>query len=260
MSIVQSDIKIYGCSLGVPENDTSPMGGSVDSSVRLNFDNNVLANVPATSGDGKLQYVGTNNADEGVTVTVYGRTPAGIIFSEEKDLSTSGVVVEGEDTFERIMRVVSEPHSYDVVIRDSVGNIIVNMESGVNEVVRPFYNITSNPDAARTFYSKGFISNTHNLLALLDVVVSESEDPEGNITFALGNVLDSDETTDNRLTAPTGVGSDGFSSDPKTFTDNFGDDNLEAGVNAPFYLKLDLEANHAATKTHYEITVDGQSI
>ena len=261
MPITSSDIKIYAGDSGIPENSGDPCGGAMSTATRLIFGDAALANAPAASGgDGTFSCNSTNNADNGVTVTVYGRNPAGSLINEAETLGNSGVAVDGASVFERIMKVTAEAHNYDIEIKDSAGNEILTMESGVTTVIRPFYNISSDVSSAKTYYSKCFVYNNHGSLSLLSAYVNESADPLNKLTFALGSAFDDSEVVANRTTAPTGTGAGGFSSASKTLLANAGSADLGAGTGIACWLKLDLDAGDSPQKSTYTLSINGETI
>lgn len=261
MPITSNDIKIYAGDSGVPENATDPCGGALDTTTRLVFGDADLVNNPAASGgDGTFQCHGTNNADSGVSITVYGRNAAGSLINEVETILDSGTNVPGSSVFERIMKIVADSHDYDIVIEDSDSNEILTMESGVTTVIRPFYNVSSELSVSKTFYSKAFVYNNHGSLSLLSASIVESADPLGKVTFAVGSSFDDPEFIANRTTGPTGTGVDGFSSSAKSLLDNVGSSDLGAGTGIPVWLKLDLDAGDTAQKSTYTISISGQTV
>lgn len=261
MSIVASDIVIYGAS-SQAENDSDAHGGAISTAVRYIFADAALANAPAASGgDGTLRYNSTNDGDSSVDVTVTGRNAGGSIVSETKTLGNSGVVVTGEQVFERIMKVVADAHNFDVEVKDSSANPVLTMESGVTTVRRPFYNASSDPNAEKTYYEKVFVKNTNSTLNLLGATfIDGGGDSNNYITFAIANSVNDTESLANRLAAPTGTGAGGFSAATKTLDDNAGTADLVAGAAVGVWLKMTLNANSAAQKDVYQLNVSGSTI
>jgi len=260
MSILSNEIKIYAAS-GTPEDDTTLAGGSIDLTTRMIFDDYVLANTPGTSGDGSLRYSSTNNADSGKQIVAYGRATNGSLINETGTLGNSGVLATGTKVFERILKVTAPAHDYDIQIQDSTGNIVLTMESGIQEVRRPFYNVSSSPTEAKIYYDKFFIKNTNATLSLLNAsIIENSGGIASSITFALSNVINDSDTFTNRLTQPTVTGVDGFSSTTKSLLTNVGVSDLEPGSGIGCYLCLSLPSGTAASKSFYSISISGESI
>jgi hypothetical protein len=130
------------------------------------------------------------------------------------------------------------------------------LESGVLTLRRPFYNVSSDVvgGSARNFYEKVFLKNTNASLALLSAQISESADPSANLTFALADAQNDEETTADRQTIPTAVTA--FDGNAK----NVPNTNLSAGSGIGVWLNLALDAGEAAAKTTYTMGVQGNSI
>lgn len=260
MSVIASDIKVYAAS-GTPEDDSTLAGGPINLTTRVLFDDVSLANVPsAEGGDGTLRYTSTNNGDSGVSVVAYGRNTAGSLVQETGVLGNSGVLTTGTQVFERILKVTSEAHDYDVQVQDSDANVILTMESGITTVRRPFYNVSSSPSEDKVYYDKVFVKNCNESLALLNVSIIESADPSTFIEYALSDEINDSDTFTNRLTQPTATGAGGFSSTTKTLLANAGTSDLGPGSGIGCYLSLSLPSGQAAAKTYYTMQISGESI
>jgi hypothetical protein len=260
MSVTSSDIKIYTAS-GTPEDDTTLAGGQIDLTTQMIFDSYELANIPATSGNGTLRYSSTNNADSGKQIVAYGRKVNGSLVNETGTLENSGILATGTQVFERILKVTAPAHNYNILVQDSTGNTILTMESGIQEVRRPFYNVSSSPTEAKTYYDKFFIKNTNATLSLLNAsIIENSGGVASSITFSLSNSINDSDTFTNRLTQPTATGADGFSSTAKTLLTNVGVSDLEPGSGIGCYLCLSLPSGTAASKSFYSISISGESI
>lgn len=264
MSVTSSDLKFY-MAASHPSGDAGTVGGAIDTTVRCLFDDATLANAPnASGGDGTLRYKSTNNADNGTTVTIYGRNAAGSLVSEAKNLGNSGVVVTGTQVFERLIWGTVATHGYDVQINDSAGNNILTIESGVTGVMRPFIGIASSPSEELNFYSKVFLKNTNSTLALLNTNIIESADPLSKLTFAIEDAVNDNGTTTNRLTAPTAseLGAAGFDSATKTLASqtDAGTADLGPGSGIGVWLKLSLPSGTASQKTTYTLSISGETI
>jgi len=262
MSVTVDQIVVYGAA-NIAENNTSGHGGAIDTSKRYIFGDHLLANNPAASGgDGTLRYYSTNNADNGVDVTITGRNTGGSIVTETKTLANSGVVQTGTQVFERILKVVTDAHNYDVlVIEPNTSSEVVTIESGVTEVRRPFYNVSSDPNGIITYYEKTFVRNNHPTLNLLEATfIDGGGDTEGYITFALANAVNSNEALANRLTPPTGTGAGGFSQTTKTLLTEAGQLDLQATEAIPVWIRMTLPQNEGASLDFWTLSISGQTI
>ena len=262
MSIVSTDIVVYGAA-NVAENDSDAHGGAISTSKRYIFGDATLVNNPAASGgDGTLRYYGTNDSGTGVVITVYGRNVGGSLVSETGTLGNSGVVQTGTQVFERILKIVTDAHDHDIlVIEPNSSAEVVTIESGVTEVRRPFYNVSSDPNSEKTFYEKAFVKNNHATLNLLGAsFIDGGGDSNGYITFALPTSVNDTESVTNRVTAPTGTGSDGFSASTKTLNTNVGSADLDAGDAVAVWMKMTLPQNAVAGKDTWTLQVSGSTI
>jgi len=265
MSVTSTDLKFYA-SENMPSGDSGTVGGAIDITRRVLFEDSALANNPAASGgDGTLRYLSTNNADSGDTVTVYGRNAAGSLISEAKNVGNSGVVTTGTAVFERILWASLTAHDYDIKVNDSSGNNILTVESGVTGVLRPFIGVSSSPSADVTVYSKTFLKNTNAVNALLNTAFIENAGGIADyITFAIEDAIQDSGTSTNRLTAPAAgdVGAAGFNSATKTLASqtDAGTTDLGPGSGVGIWLCLNLSSGLAAQKSTYSISVSGETI
>jgi hypothetical protein len=244
--------------------DTGTVGGAIDLTRRILFEDSALCNAPAASGgDGTLRYQSTNDADSGVTVTVYGRNVAGSLVEEAKDVGDSGVSTTGEVVFERILWTSFDSHNYDVKVNDSAGNNIMTVESGVTGVMRPFLGLSSQPDSDVTAYSKIFLKNTNSVNALLAANIIETADPTTYLTFAIEDAVGDSGTSADRITAPTAseIGAGGFSNDTKSLASqtDAGTADLSPDTNIGLWLKIVLPSGAAAAKSTYTLSVSGET-
>jgi hypothetical protein len=261
MSVTANDIVVYGAA-NIAEDDSNTHGGAVATSKRYIFGDAALANNPAASGgDGTLRYNSTNNADNGVNVVVHGRNLGGSLVSETGTLGNSGVVQTGTQVFERILKIITDAHNYNVDVKDSSANEVATIESGVVEVRRPFYNVSSDPNAEKTYYEKVFVRNNNAVLNLLGATfIDGGGDINNYITFALPNAVNDSESLTNRLTPPTGTGSDGFSASTKTLNTNVGTPDLNASTAVAVWMKMTLPQNAVAGKDTWTLQVSGSTI
>lgn len=254
MAIASTDIVYYGAA-SIAEDDVSTQGGAIDTSVRYVFDSSTL---PNTLND-TIEMLSSSAGDNSQTVTVTGRSAAGSIITE--DFSLNGTtVVNGAVVFQRILRiVVSASHAGAITVRKATGDtLIVSIESGVLEIRKPFYNVSSDESggSSRDFYEKLFIKNNHGSLNLLSAVISEQSDPSGKITFDLEDAINDTNSIASRLnTAPTGMlGS--FSNSNK----NVPGTDLPFGSKIGVWLKLTLAPGDAPILDTYTLRISGSSI
>jgi hypothetical protein len=246
MSITSNDIVLYS-SQNMPVNDTDS-GGSINSGIRLVFEDIVATDVIEASG----------GASDSGTLTVTGRNAAGSIVSDV--FALSGItIVSGDQLFERILVT-----SYDtlatgtITLRDASTDAtlgtIYPTESGFR---RPFYDATAEAAGGsdKDLYEKMFVKNNNTVNALLGATVTEVvSGVYALIEFALDDAHQYDEeTVANRLAAPTGTGpfGSGISGVPST--------DLAPLDYLGIWLHLDLTAGTAAQNSFYQINIDGRT-
>jgi hypothetical protein len=253
MSVVAADLVIYG-SANMPEADSGAAGGAIDTGVRVVPDSASLFN---TLND-TVEILSSNAGDTTQTVTVYGRNAAGVPVNEPLSLNGT-TVVNGATTFERIEKIVVDAaHSGTITVRKATGDTtIVLIETGVLTIRRPFINVSADVSggSARVFYEKVLYKNNNGSNALLTATVDEDADPEAQLEFALEDAVNDNESVANRLTAPTGITGDGFSSTIKAVPGT----DLAAGAAIGVWLKLSLPAGDPATKTTYTLELAGST-
>lgn len=253
MSVVGSELIYYGAA-SIAENDASTQGGAISTSVRYIFDSSTLAN---TLND-TIEMLSSNAGDTTQNVVVTGRSSGGSIITETFNLNGT-TVVNGVTSFARIMKiVVSGAHTGTITVRKATGDtLIASIETGVLQIRKPFYNVSSDASggSSRDFYEKIFIKNTNGSLNLLSAVVSEQADPSAVITFDLESSVGGSNSVASRLnTAPTGM--------LGTFTGsakNVPGTDLEAGAAIGVWLKLTLPAGNAAILDTYTLRIAGSS-
>lgn len=253
MSIIASDLIIYGAQ-NIAEDDVSTQGGAINTAVRYVFDDATLAN---TLND-TVEIVSSAAGDTTQTVTITGRNAGGSIVTDA--LSLNGTTqVNGVVIFERILKiVVSAVTVGTVTVQQATGDVlIVDIEPGVTEVRRPFYDVSSDVlgGSARVFYEKIFLKNNNVSNSLLNAVIKENADTLGKITFDLEDAQDDNNSTASRLDiAPTGMlGS--FDGTDK----NVPGTDLASTSAIGIWLKLDLADGDAADKGTYTIEADGST-
>jgi hypothetical protein len=254
MSVAASDLIWYG-SANMPEADSGTAGGAIDETVRVVPDSATLFN---TLND-TVEVVSDNAGDTTQDITITGRDSEGSIITDVLSLDGTNVVA-GVETFERIDKIeLDGVCAGTVTVRKATGDtLIVNIEAGVVTIRRPHVNIAADASggSTRIFYEKIFLQNNHATLALLGATISESSDAEAQTEFAIEDAQNDTGTSTNRVTAPTGITGDGFSSTAKTIP---GAD-LGPGDHIGVWLKTTLPAGDPATKTTSGIQAAGTSI
>ena len=126
----------------------------------------------------------------------------------------------------------------------------------VNEVRRPFYNVSSDVagGSTRNFYEKVFFKNIHATLALTAATIAELADPSGKVSFGLPSTLDDTGTSTTRIVAPAAIT---FDSATKNVANS---QNHTAGAAQGLWLNLTLLAGDAAQKTSYTLQESGTTV
>jgi hypothetical protein len=246
MSVSQTDIVFYSAQ-NMPQDDSSLVGGDINSGVRV-----VFTDISTTG----LISASSSNSGDTSNLTVTGRNSAGILLSENIELSGTSSV-SGSQVFERIIScTVDSIASGDINISGSslVGTIYQN-ESGFRRV---FYDATANAAGGsdKTLYEKVFIKNNNAFSALNNVSVSEVVTGLYSIVqFGLENIKQSTETTIDRLTSPTGVSvfGSGASGLPQ---DGYLNPLDYQGV----WLELFLEDGASSNNSFYRLQVQGATV
>ncbi len=253
MSVASTDLVWFG-SAGIAEDDVTTQGGAIDTTVRYIFDSTSLAN----SLSDTVEVLSSSAGDTSQTVTVYGRNAGGSIVSEVLSLNGT-TIVNGATTFDRILKIViSASHAGTVTVRKATGDTtIAAIETGVLQIRKPFYNVSSDASggSTRIFYEKLFLKNTHATLSLLAASIVEQTDTVGKITFDLESSVNGTNSVASRLnTAPTGM--------LGTFTDaskNVPGTDLAAGARIGVWLKFQLLAADASINNTYTLRTAGSS-
>jgi|TARA_R110002110_G_scaffold134867_2_gene318544 hypothetical protein len=254
MSVSASDIIVYG-SQNMAESDSGTQGGSIDTAVRVVFADlaaNDTITIVSTAGDTG-------------TVAITGRNAAGSIASETLTLNGTNSVA-GSTTFERVLKIVCTSHSGVITVSDtSDATQIVQIESSVTTIRRPFYSVSADTvdGSNRTFYEKVFIKNTNGSSDLLSASISEQSDGvdgagSGSIDFDLEIAKNDANTATNRITAPASsglLGSGTFSSSPKSVPGT----DLASSEVIGVWLKLNLPKGTAAANTSYTLRITGST-
>ncbi len=254
MAVAASDIVIYGAA-NIAQSDGATTGGAIDPTIRYIFDDALSANTL----DDTVGCVSDDAGDLDLLLHITGRNTAGSIVSDRIRTNGLTAVTSGTQSFERILHVSLSgiSHTGNITITGvSNGSGIATMDSGVNEVRRPFYDVAADSlgGSQRDFYEKVFIKNDSITNSLLAAQVVETGDPSGVITFALEDAVDLTGSISTRLdTVPTGVTafSDGTILVPGT--------DLAAGTAIGTWIKMILPDGAIATKTTWTLNVNGNT-
>ena len=250
MSIIASDIRVYGSAV-MPEDDTTTaIGGAIDTSVKIDFSD--------ISASGALRIVSSSLSDTTQNLTITGRNPVGEIVTETKQLNGT-TPVTFDTTWERILKAHLDVTCVGTVTISAVtgGATLITMEPGIATVRRPFYNAAAPLTDTRDYYEKIFFKNTHASLTLTEATIGELSDPSGKITFGIESGLDGSGTNgtgNNRLVAPAGItfdSADKFVSNSK---------NHSSGKAQGVWLKLSLSSTDISTKTTYTLREIGITV
>jgi hypothetical protein len=251
MPIVAADIIAYG-SASMPDDDTpTGIGGAIDTAVKV-----VFVDISATD---TVEILSSSASDTSQTVTIYGRNAAGELISEAETLAGTSVQTTTA-AFERILKIVMSATAVGTItVRKQTDDVeIATLEVGLTEVRRPFYDAAAEASggAARAYYEKIFLKNTHGSLSLTSAVVLENADPSANLSFDLESTLDG---TDNNGAGDrqTHTGGYTFDSASKNVANS---QNLSSGSGQGVWLKLDLAAGEAADNTSVTMRVTGNTV
>ena len=254
MAVSSSDVVVYG-SQNMAEADNAIQGGAIDTAKRVVFTDleaNDSVKIVSTAGDTG-------------TVTITGRGSTGAIVSETLTLNGTSSVA-GSTTFQRILKIVCASHSGIITVQDvSDSTNIVEIESSVTEIRRPFYNVSADTvdGSDRAFYEKVFVKNNNGSSSLLSASISEQSDGvdtagSGFVDFDLEIAKNDANTSTNRITAPAASGmlnSGTFDSSSK----NVPGTDLGSGDSIGVWLKLSLPKGTAAANSTYTLIVTGST-
>lgn len=247
MSVTATNLVFYA-SQNMPQDDTSPAGGAINSGVRVVFED-----IPIT---GTITAYSNNVADSG-NLTVVGRNNAGVIVSDIFGLSGT-TPVSGSQVFERILSVQSSAVATgNITIEETVSNSgIGTIYANEQGFLRPFYDATAEPfgGSNKVLYEKIFLKNNNPINALLSASITEiSSGVFSVVDFGLEKVQQYGEFVANRTTAPTGVTS--YGDGPSGIAGT----NLDPLSYQGVWLRLTLNAGTAATNSFYQLRVQGST-
>jgi hypothetical protein len=253
MPVSSSEIIAY-CSTNMPESNSTPSGGAIDTTCKAIFTDISAADT--------LEALSNNGADTTQTITVTGRNASGIIVTDTMALNGVSVIPGASATsFTRILKIVmSGSATGTVTIRKASDDVtIATLEPGVTKVRRLFYDSSADASggSTRQFYEKIFIKNTNATLAVTNAVVSEFADPSTFVDFALESGINGITQASGRLnTIPSGMVSGSFSSLSRNVPSG---GNLGPGSGIGVWLRLQLAAGASPTGTTYTVRLAGQS-
>lgn len=247
MPVATTDLVAY-CAVDHPSDDTSQVGGAIDTNVRVEFTD--------LAANDDVEVISTSASDT-MNATLVGRNAAGELVQETKALTgTTAAVFSTAGVLERVESLILASDAVGTVtVRRSVaGATIATIPVGERGFRRLFINAVSSPDSTKDYYEKFFFRNNHATLALLSAAISESADPTTLITFAIGTAVNDSVTSTNRLTVPAS-GVTAFDNTAK----NVPGTNLAAGAAIAVWVKLSLAQNNAPNKSTWTAQIAGSS-
>jgi len=247
MSVVNTDLVIYTAS-GMPEDNTSIVGGDINTGIRASFDD--------PSSPSQIIVYSSSASDTSQNLTLTGRTYGGIDINES--LSLNGTTpVTSSYTYGRILKTYLSSVAVGVItVSGSSVNNIADIPVGESGFRRPFYDATASVGTAKTYYEKVFVKNNNTFSHLTDAYVVEvNSGLSDKIDFGLEDSKKSDQTVTNRETAPTDIGG-GFGQGPSGIVGTM----LLAEDYQGIWCKLSLEAGETATNSFYEIQISGITV
>jgi hypothetical protein len=247
MSVVSADLVIYTAA-NMPTDNTTIVGGDINSGVRASFDDPSSAN--------QVIIYSSDAGDTSQSLTLTGRTVAGMVISESMSL-TGTVHITSTYTYGRVLQALLDTTADGVVsVSGSSVNKIADIPAGENGFRRPFYDATASLDTAETYYEKVFVKNNNTTSALTDAKIVEVNDGlASKIEFGLEDSKKSNQTVANRETVPTGIGG-GFGAGPSGIVNDVLLVNDYQGI----WFKLSLDAGEASTNSFYEVQISGTTV
>ncbi len=244
MSVTATELIQYGAA-SRPEDDTSTVGGAIDTQSRP-FDAELASasDVEALS-DGAdartltITYRLASGATSSGIITLNGTTPVALGVAIERILKAVLSASNGSRTV--TLRVVSAGatlHTFNPNETTGFRNFIKAVSSG----------------STKTYYEKTHWKNTNASLALLNGILKLTADPSTKIKIGLATAVNDSVTTANRLTAPGSV----------VFVDDNVDQNVPGTDLAPtasigVWAELSLAVNNSALKSSFTTELRGQS-
>lgn len=253
MAVSASDVVIYG-SANMQESDSGTQGGAIDTTTRIVFTDLAANDTVDVSG---------SVAEALQNVVITGRGSTGAIVSETITLNGT-TAATGSTTFERILKITCQGHPGTVTVYDNSNTeTIATLESGVETIRRPFYNVSADPASGggdKYFYEKIFVKNNNGSSALLNVTIQEQADGvdsagSGTIDFDLESSQNGSNTSSNRVTAPSAAMLGSFDSSTKSLPGT--DLSPASGIGA--WMRLSLPQGTSAANTTYTLRVNGST-
>jgi len=253
MSVTSGDIVIYAAA-NMPEADTGPVGGAIDTTTKM-----VFTDIASTD---QVAAVSDSATDTSSSLTITGRNAAGSVVTDT--ITLNGLFNQtGTVAFERILKVVESAGAHSGTITVHQANepdntVIGTLPSGVTSFRRPFYLAEANASGGndKDLYEKVFIRNNNTTNALLSCQVQATSDPSALLGFEVENGQNEGGFLGQRLgISPSGVSGSGFNDALKGIPNT----DLQPGSGIGIWLYLDLDAGEAAAKTTYTLTVTGST-
>jgi hypothetical protein len=267
MSLSASDLIVYGSTVMATGDAVANQGGAINTDIKI-----VFTDIAATDGlVARSSAAGDGDGAGALEVTVTGRNAGGSIVTDVFDINGTGRVVGDSATqFERILAagVTTGSHTGTLTIERDDSPIytdIGTMESGVNNIRRPFYNVSADVagGSTRYFYEKIFLKNTHAVNSLLSAQIKESGEVDlgGSdvVYFQLEDAVDDTGVSSNRVTAPpTGeLAGDGLIDDDDD--KNVPGTDLAAGSAIGIWMELNLTAGASAQNGQWVMQATGST-
>lgn len=254
MSIVSSELIAYA-SARMPEDDTSPYGGAINTGVKVTF-----TDIAATDD---IVVSSSSASDVTQVVTIHGRIANGTIVDTNVNVAGTGRVSTSPTVYERLLSAtINSGHVGTITIaRDNSPSYdaIGTMEPGVTGL-RRLFNQAFSSTVAKDYYEKIFIKNTNTSLALLGAIVTEvASGGFALVDYTLESGVNGNASGANRLTVPasgaTLGGSGVFNSSAKAVPGTDLANTAAIGI----WLHLPLASGAAAQKSTYTLQIDGTS-
>lgn len=247
MSIVASDIKVYG-SVNMPDDDSSTnIGGAVDTTKKIEF-----TDIAPT---GTVEALSSAAGDTTQTLTIVGRDASGVLQTETKTL-TGATPVAFTTALERILKMtLSGTCTGTISIREVTGGeVLATMEPGILIIRRPFYNAQVPAGGTAKYYEKIFFKNSHATLTLTEAKIQKSADALGKVAFGMEAALGGSGTNgagNNRQVAPTAIAFSGADQDVANSK------NHTAGTVQGVWLELTLASTDPSLKSSFTMRETG---
>jgi len=247
MSVTSGDLVVYTAS-GMPEDNTSIVGGDINTGIRASFDD--------PSSASQIIIYSSSGEDTSQSLALTGRTAAGVIIAESMSLNGENHITSSQ-TYSRILKAYLSPTTAGIVtVSGSSVNKIANIPVGESGFRRPFYDATADASIAKTYYEKVFVKNNNTTAALTDANVLEvNAGLASKIDFGLEETKKAPQTIANREAVPTGV-TGGYGNGPSGIVDSM----LLVEDYQGIWFKLSLSAGEAATNSFYEVQISGTTV